>query len=116
MGNVHGLDPATPLLVGVGQFVERPGEPGYAARSAVGLAAEAAHRALADAGIAAAEVDTIAGVRQFEISIRAPRRRSAARTTSPAPSPGVSGPTRAAPSWRSPVARRRSTWPPSSPA
>jgi len=68
MGNVHGLDPATPVLVGVGQFAERPGEPGYAARSAVGLAAEAAHRALADAGIAAAEVDTIAGVRQFEIS------------------------------------------------
>lgn len=47
---------------------ERPGEPGYEARSAVALEAEAARRALADAGVPAAEVDTAAGVRQFEIS------------------------------------------------
>ncbi|MEW9551894.1 acetyl-CoA acetyltransferase [Nonomuraea sp. NPDC050783] len=66
------LDPRTPVLVGVGQASERIGEPGYRRLSPVELAAEAAREALADtgadAGAVAAAVDTVAGVRQFEIS------------------------------------------------
>ncbi|HTS98811.1 MAG TPA: acetyl-CoA acetyltransferase [Streptosporangiaceae bacterium] len=69
----HGaLDPRTPVLAGVGQASERLGEPGYRCRSPVDLAADAARLALADSGTApalvAAAVDTVAGVRQFEIS------------------------------------------------
>ncbi len=78
-----GLDPRTPVLVGVGQASERLGEPGYRCRSPVDLAADAARLALADSGAApaavAAAVDTVAGVRQFEIShpaARAPLGRS----------------------------------------
>ncbi|GAA1733259.1 acetyl-CoA acetyltransferase [Nonomuraea bangladeshensis] len=66
------LDPRTPVLVGVGQASERIGEPGYGRLSAVELAAAAAREALvdtgADPGEVAAAVDTVAGVRQFEIS------------------------------------------------
>lgn len=64
------LDPRTPVLVGVGQTSERVDDPDYRRLSAVELASEAAQRALADAGAdgLAAAVDTIAGVRQFEIS------------------------------------------------
>ncbi|MCK2218814.1 acetyl-CoA acetyltransferase [Actinomadura sp. ATCC 31491] len=97
------IDPRTPVLVGAGQAAERIGEPGYRRLSPVELAAEAARRAVADAagkagdggkaedgedaaeaaaeivaGIVAA-VDTVAGVRQFEISApgaRAPLGRS----------------------------------------
>jgi acetyl-CoA C-acetyltransferase len=65
-------DPRTPVLVGVGQASERLGEPGYRRRSPVELAADAARAALADTGAdpvpVAAAVDTVAGVRQFEIS------------------------------------------------
>jgi acetyl-CoA C-acetyltransferase len=72
-----GLDPRTPVLAGVGQASERLGQPGYRHRSPVDLAADAAAAALADtsadpAGIAAA-IDTVAGVRQFEISHPAAR-------------------------------------------
>ncbi len=67
-----GLDPRTPVLAGVGQVSERLGDPGYRCRSPVGLAADAAAAALADCGAdpaaVAAAVDTVAGVRQFEIS------------------------------------------------
>jgi acetyl-CoA C-acetyltransferase len=66
------LDPRTPVLVGVGQASERTDDAGYRGLSAVGLAAEAAREALADTGAdpsaVAAAVDTVAGVRQFEIS------------------------------------------------
>ncbi|WP_062348754.1 acetyl-CoA acetyltransferase [Herbidospora yilanensis] len=59
-------DQRTPVLVGAGQVSERLGDPGYRGRSPVGLAAAAA--ALALAGVDPREVDTIAAVRQFEIS------------------------------------------------
>ncbi|MFJ8272023.1 acetyl-CoA acetyltransferase [Streptomyces sp. NPDC094154] len=66
------LDPRTPVLVGVGQSSERIDQPGYLGLSAVELAAAAAREALSDTGTdvdaVAAAVDTVAGVRQFEIS------------------------------------------------
>ncbi|MFJ8025493.1 acetyl-CoA acetyltransferase [Streptomyces sp. NPDC096311] len=68
------LDPRTPVLVGVGQSSERIQDAGYRRRSPVELAADAAREALADAAATAgaqavaAAVDTVAGVRQFEIS------------------------------------------------
>ncbi|WP_248962192.1 acetyl-CoA acetyltransferase [Sphaerisporangium perillae] len=77
------LDPRTPVLVGVGQASERIDRPGYQRLSPVGLAAAAARAAIADTGadaaVVAAAVDTVAGVRQFEISspgARAPLGRS----------------------------------------
>jgi acetyl-CoA C-acetyltransferase len=72
------LDPRTPVLVGVGQASERLEDPGYRRLSPVELAAQAAQAAIADAGAGqaaiAAAIDTVAGVRQFEISH--PRARS----------------------------------------
>jgi acetyl-CoA C-acetyltransferase len=69
----QGIDPRTPILVGVGQFSERVDEPGYRRRSPVELAAEAAGAAIADTGAdpaaVAAAVEVVAGVRQFEISV-----------------------------------------------
>ncbi|MDX6655043.1 MAG: acetyl-CoA C-acetyltransferase [Solirubrobacterales bacterium] len=64
------LDPRTPVIVGVGQAAERIDDPGYRAMSPVELAAAAAQAALddCDAAAVAAEVDTIAALRQFEIS------------------------------------------------
>lgn len=66
------LDPRTPVVVGVGQSAERIDDPDYRAMSAVELAAAAARAALddsrADIDAVAAAVDTVAGVRQFEIS------------------------------------------------
>ncbi len=66
------VDPRTPVIVGVGQFTERIENPGYRGMSAVDLATAAAQAALADtgadeAGVAEA-VDTVFGLRQFEIS------------------------------------------------
>jgi len=67
------LDPRTPVLVGVGQCSDPIDHPDYRRASPVELAATAARRALADAGADAAAVgaaiDTVAGVRQFEISV-----------------------------------------------
>lgn len=78
-----GLDPRTPVLVGVGQASERIDDPGYRRLSPVELAAAAAREALADSGAdpttVAGAVDTVAGIRQFEISTpgaRAPLGRS----------------------------------------
>ena len=78
-----GLDPRTPVVVGVGQVSERLDRPGYQRRSAVELASAAAWAALTDTGASpdgiAAAIDTVAGVRQFEIShpqARAPLGRS----------------------------------------
>ncbi|MFN8067434.1 MAG: acetyl-CoA acetyltransferase [Mycolicibacterium insubricum] len=69
-------DARTPVLVGVGQFTERIDDDGYRARSSVELAAEAVRAALADTGAGpgavAAAVDTVAGLRQFEICTPAP--------------------------------------------
>lgn len=66
------VDPRTPVLVGVGQFTERIDDPAYRGMSAVELATEATRAALADTGVAvatvAAAVDTVFGLRQFEIS------------------------------------------------
>ncbi|HEY1973111.1 MAG TPA: acetyl-CoA acetyltransferase [Pseudonocardia sp.] len=66
------ISPSTPVLVGVGQASERPGDKGYRGHSAVELAALAATEALRDSGgdvaAIAAAIDTVAGVRQFEIS------------------------------------------------
>lgn len=73
------LPDSTPVLVGVGQVSERPGEPGYRGRSPVELAADAAREALDDAAVSPAEIDTIAAVRQFENSLpfsQAPLGRS----------------------------------------
>ncbi|GAB3472877.1 acetyl-CoA acetyltransferase [Nocardiopsis coralliicola] len=77
------IDPATPVLIGVGQASERIGGDGYQGLSAVELAAAAAREALADTGAdpaaAAAAIGTAAGIRQFEISTpgaRAPLGRS----------------------------------------
>jgi acetyl-CoA C-acetyltransferase len=66
------VDPRTPVLVGVGQFTERIDDADYRGMSAVELATEAARAALADAGADAAKlaaaIDTVYGLRQFEIS------------------------------------------------
>lgn len=66
------LDPSTPVLVGVGQHSERIDDPGYAGLSAADLAGRAAAAALRDTGgdidALAAAIDTVAGVRQFEVS------------------------------------------------
>ncbi len=64
------LDPRTPIIVGVGQAAERVDDPDYQVMSPVELAAAAAQAAIDDCGGAAVSgaIDTIAGVRQFEIS------------------------------------------------
>ncbi|MGO9929489.1 MAG: acetyl-CoA acetyltransferase [Mycobacterium sp.] len=66
------LDPRTPVVVGVGQAAERIDDPYYRAMSGVELAAAGARAALDDCGAdvakVAATIDTVAGVRQFEIS------------------------------------------------
>ncbi|MGE2729720.1 acetyl-CoA acetyltransferase [Mycolicibacterium vaccae] len=66
------VDPRTPVLVGVGQFTERIDDDGYRGMSAVELATEAAHAALADTGADVAAVaqaiEVFAALRQFEIS------------------------------------------------
>jgi acetyl-CoA C-acetyltransferase len=70
------LDPRTPVVVGVGQFTERIEDSGYRGMSSVELATAAAEAALrdcgADATAIAAAIDTVAGIRQFELSGRTP--------------------------------------------
>lgn len=68
---MNAIDPHTPVLIGVGQINDRLGSDDYQSLSAVGLAAAAAARAVADArasGDLIAAIDTVAGIRQFEIS------------------------------------------------
>ena len=64
------------MVVGVGQFTERIDDPGYRGMSAVDLATAAARAALADTGAdvdaVAGAIDTVVGIRQFEISSRGP--------------------------------------------
>lgn len=67
------VDPRTPVIVGVGQFTERIDDPGYRGMSSVELAAAAAAAALDDTGVpaeVAQAIDTVVGLRQFEISGR----------------------------------------------
>src|ERR1700744_4475986 len=70
------LDPHTPVLVGVGQFTERIEDSGYRGMSSVELATAAAKAALhdcgADATAVAGAIDTVAAIRQFELSGRTP--------------------------------------------
>ncbi|OBB86257.1 acetyl-CoA acetyltransferase [Mycobacterium colombiense] len=70
------LDPNTPVIVGVGQFTERIEDSGYRGMSSVELATAAAQAALhdsgADATAVAAAIDTVAAIRQFELSGRTP--------------------------------------------
>lgn len=67
------LDPRTPVLVGVGQFCDPIDGPSYERLSPVELAAAAARLALADTGAdpaaLASVIDTVAAIRQFEISV-----------------------------------------------
>ncbi|ANY20998.1 acetyl-CoA acetyltransferase [Tsuneonella dongtanensis] len=68
-------DDFAPVIVGVGQVVERIGEPGYAERSPADLAAWAAELAFADAGAAVdlkPMIDAVCAVRTFEDSRGAP--------------------------------------------
>ncbi len=72
MTRLDDLDPRTPVIVGVGQVADPIDAADYHGWSPVDLAAEAARRALADtgadpAGVTAA-VDTVAAIRQFEVS------------------------------------------------
>lgn len=65
------ISDTTPIIVGVGQASERVGEPGYAELSHMDLAGAALNAAFADSGATGdlgAALDTIAAIRQFEIS------------------------------------------------
>lgn len=65
------IDDSTPIIVGVGEASEQLGTPGYEALSPADLAGRAAAQALKDAlsvDALAPHVDTIAAIRQFEIS------------------------------------------------
>ena len=68
------MNPRTPVLVAVGQFTERIDDPAYRGMSSVELATAAASAALADTGVdpaaVAGAIDTVVGLRQFEISGR----------------------------------------------
>jgi acetyl-CoA C-acetyltransferase len=66
------IDPNTPVIIGVGQFAERLGEPDYAALSPVEIGVAAARKALSDTlsiDRLAVEIDVIASIRQAEISL-----------------------------------------------
>ncbi len=65
------LDDNTPVIIGVGQVSERVGEPGYAELSPMDLAGAALRAAFADAQAKrklGPALDTLAAIRQFEIS------------------------------------------------
>jgi len=69
------LDPRTPVIVGVGQAVERIDDPAYQGLSAADLAAAAARAAIADSGLgsaASAMIGAVGAVRTFEDSNAAP--------------------------------------------
>lgn len=61
----------TPVIIGVGQYSEAPGRPGYEALSYMDLGGRALAAAIADAGASgdvAAAIDTLAAIRAFEMS------------------------------------------------
>lgn len=65
------LDDNTPVIIGVGQVSERVGEAGFLERAPMDLAGDALKAAFADTGAngkLGAALDTIATIRQFEIS------------------------------------------------
>ena len=65
------MDQNTPVIIGVGQYSERVGEPGYAEMSHMDLGGAALKAAFADAQAKrklGPALDTIAAIRQFEIS------------------------------------------------
>ena len=65
------MDDNTPIIIGVGQYSERVGEDGYRELSPMDLAGEALNAAFADARARrklGPALDTIAAIRQFEIS------------------------------------------------
>src|SRR5258705_1507347 len=70
------VDPRTPVIVGIGQSAENIGDSSYRGMSSVELATAAAQAALSDTGVdtvaVAQAIDTVAGIRQFEISGRTP--------------------------------------------
>lgn len=61
----------TPVVIGVGQYSEAPGKPGYAALSYMDLGGRALAAAIADSGASgdvAGAIDTLAAIRAFEMS------------------------------------------------
>jgi acetyl-CoA C-acetyltransferase len=65
------VDDSTPVIIGVGQVSERVGQEGYRERSPMDLAGDALLAAFADAGAKqklGPALDTVAAIRQFEIS------------------------------------------------
>ncbi len=61
----------TPVIIGVGQYSERVGEPGYEALSYMDLGGRALAAAIADTGAnapVAPAIDTLAAIRAFEMS------------------------------------------------
>jgi len=65
------MDDNTPVIIGVGQYSERVGEPGYSEMSHMDLGGAALKAAFADAQAAqdlGPALDTLAAIRQFEIS------------------------------------------------
>lgn len=61
----------TPVIIGVGQYSERVGEPGYEALSYMDLGGRALAAAIANAGASgpvADAIDTLAAIRAFEMS------------------------------------------------
>ncbi len=65
------MDDMTPVIIGVGQVSERPDSSGYAARSSMDLAGAAMAAAFGDARAVqplGPALDTLAAIRQFEIS------------------------------------------------
>ncbi|MEM7702833.1 MAG: acetyl-CoA acetyltransferase [Pseudomonadota bacterium] len=61
----------TPVIIGVGQYSERVGEPGYEALNYMDLGGRALAEAIADAsasGSVAEAIDTLAAIRAFEMS------------------------------------------------
>ncbi|MFN4038876.1 MAG: acetyl-CoA acetyltransferase, partial [Erythrobacter sp.] len=61
----------TPVIIGVGQYSERVGEPGYAALSYMDLGGKVLAAAIADSGATgsvADAIDTLAAIRAFEMS------------------------------------------------
>lgn len=61
----------TPVIIGVGQYSERVGEPGYEALSYMDLGGRAFASAISDcqaSGSVATAIDTLLAIRQFEIS------------------------------------------------
>lgn len=61
----------TPVIIGVGQYSEKVGEPGYAALSYMDLGGKALAAAIADSGASgsvADAIDTLAAIRAFEMS------------------------------------------------